>query len=106
MSLLSKINQPDDANIRTNTVASGAGAARPMSFTERQKINRERRLVRAYKYSKQGSAVNRLERPAQTMLTDNKAKDKARSGDRRQAFNAGEQAPPAPERPSKYNPYA
>ena len=106
MSLLSKINQQDDANIRTNTAASNAEAAKPMSFTERQKINRERRLIQPYRYSAQGSSVNRLERPSRIASPGEGGQGSIGPSNRRQAFNAGEQAPPAPERPSKYNPYA
>lgn len=87
-------------------MAGGTEAPKPQSFTERMKLDRERRLIKGYRFSMQGSGVRdvgSIKKPQPRPEIDQSATQSTIS--RRQAYQAGEQAP-RPTPPTKYNPYA
>ncbi len=105
MSLITQFNQPDEIPLHSSGMAGGTEAPKPQSFTERMKLDRQRKVIKGYRFSMQGSGMREpslMKNPEPRSESDASATDSTMS--RRQAFNAGESTPPqAP--PSKYNPY-
>lgn len=105
MSLITQYNQPDETPLHSSGMANGSAPGH-QSFTERKKIERERRLIKGYRFSMQGSGVRSpgtISKPQPRPEVD--TSQTASTLARRQAFQAGEALPPSPS-PSKYNPYA
>ena len=105
MSLITQFNQPDERPPHSNKIARGAESAKPQSFTERMAQDRQRRIVKSYRFSMQGSGVREpgaVAKPTPRPVDTNEASSTI---SRRQLFNSGgsDVSPPAR---AKYNPYA